>query len=484
MALPDGFRLGVAMSGGQTEGGFNGPGQPANNWWDWEQQGRVPRAGPALELWSRYEHVLDRAVAAGCGTVRLSVEWARCEPYPGRIDEDAFARYRAILAACHDRGLEPVLALHHFTHPRWLGPDFWLQLGSPDRFGQWAGAVAARLGDLCRHWFTVNEPNVLAFQSWFTGAMPPGRVGRTGDVVRALGHLLAGHVLAYRAVHHHQPDAVVTTNNHALSVYELDRLSTDVLLARWRGVERGDLRAWLAERRRAYHAAVPAPGLVEGAQRRVAASILRLDQAFPRAVSEVYSGPDHRPLDVVAFNFYDPVVGHRLRLPGRRTAGGRAWTPLRQIWDDTVDPDALALYCRLNHEPGLDLWVAENGLCNRVVDGYAVPRTDGWDRVSFLRANLAAVEGVAASGVPVTRYFHWSLADNYEWGSYQHRFGLYRVDQVPGASPVWHDLDAFGHDAAGEYRLLAGTGGPGPQNLRGNRGRNAHGSRAGFRAGR
>ena len=261
-----------------------------------------------------------------------------------------------------------------------------------------------------------------------------------------------------------------------------DRALAGANLAPVAGADPGP--AWLAERRRAYHAAVPALGLVEGAQRRVAASILRLDQAFPRAVSEVYSGPDHRPLDVVAFNFYDPVVGHRLRLPGRRTAGGRAWTPLRQIWDDTVDPDALALYCPLNHEPGLDLWVAENGLCNRVVDGHAVPRTDGWDRVSFLRANLAAVEGVAASGVPVTRYFHWSLADNYEWGSYQHRFGLYRVDQVPGASPVWHDLDAFGHDAAGEYRLLAGTGGPGPQNLRGNRGRNAHGSRAGFRAGR
>jgi beta-glucosidase/6-phospho-beta-glucosidase/beta-galactosidase len=29
--LPDGFRFGVATSGFQIEGGYNGPGQPANN---------------------------------------------------------------------------------------------------------------------------------------------------------------------------------------------------------------------------------------------------------------------------------------------------------------------------------------------------------------------------------------------------------------------------------------------------------------------
>jgi beta-glucosidase len=454
VVLPDGFRFGVATSGFQIEGGYNRPGLPSNNWLEWEREGRVTPAGRALDFWNRYEDVLDRAAAAGCSAFRLSVEWARCEPAPGRYDEDAIARYRAILQACEARSLEPVVALHHFSHPHWLGPEFWLDIRSPDRFAEWAAAAVERLGGHCRHWLTINEINAVPFQTWFTGALPPGRFGRTGDVVRGLGNLLAAHVLAYRWIHRRQPDAVVSTNNHALSVYELDRLLLDVLLARGRGVARADLGDWLAERRRAYHGALPAPGRVERVIKTVAASILPLDKALPRAVSEVYAGPDVRPLDVVQLNYYDPVTGHRLQWPGRHTVGGRTWSPFRQIWDDEVRPEGLATYARLNHEPGLDLWIAENGLCNRVRGDSVLPRLDGWDRVRYLRANLAQVLRLADEGLPVTRYFHWTLADNYEWGSYEHRFGLYRVDQKGNDPPTWHDTDAFGGDAAGTYRAL------------------------------
>jgi beta-glucosidase/6-phospho-beta-glucosidase/beta-galactosidase len=457
MPLPEGFRFGVATSGFQIEGGYNRADGPANNWLDWERTGRVPAAAVALDFWNRFEEVLDRAVAAGCDAFRLSVEWARCEPAPGSFDEDAFDRYRAILGACHARGIEPVVCLHHFTQPHWLGADFWLDLGSPDRFASWVSAAVARLAgpDACRHWLTINEINAMAFQTYFTGALPPGRLGRTGDTVRAIGHLLAGHVLAYAAIHRRQPDAVVSTNNHAMSVYELDRLLIDVLVAPGRGVERRDLREWLAERRRAYHAALPQPSRIERLQRTVAASILPLDQAVPRAVGEVYAGPYRRPLDVVQLNYYDPVAAHRVSLPGRCTVGGRAWSPFRQVWDDAVHPEGLPQYCELNHEPGLELWIAENGLCNRVRDGRVHPRLDGWDRVRYLRANLASLAKAVEAGLPVTRYFHWSLADNYEWGSYEHRFGLHRVDQVGGdRPPVWRDVDAFGDDAAGTYRRL------------------------------
>jgi beta-glucosidase len=457
--LPAGFRFGVATSGFQVEGGYNGPGEPSNNWLEWERAGRAPAAGVALDFWNCYEEALDRAVAAGCDAFRLAVEWARCEPSPGVLDEAAFARYRAILGACHQRGIEPVVCLLHFTHPNWLGADFWLDLRSPDRFAAWVAAAVERLDGAggCRHWLTINEINALAFQTYFTKALPPGRLGRTGDTVRAIGNLLAGHVLAYRAIHRRQPEAVVSTNNHALSVYELDRLLLDVLLARGRGVEREELSGWLADRRRAYHAALPPPSRLERLQRTVAASILPLDKAVPRAVSEAYAGSDRRLLDVVQVNYYDPVTAHRVSPPGRRTVGGRAWTPFRRVWDDAVHPEGLPLYLRLNHELGLDLWVAENGLCNRVrmQGGRGLSRLDGWDRVRYLRANLAAVARAIDEGLPVTRYFHWTLGDNYEWGSYEPRFGLYRVDREPGGRPRWSDVDAFGGDAAGSYRRLA-----------------------------
>ena len=86
LELPAGFRFGVATSAFQTEGGLNGPGEPANDWLEWERSGRVEPSGVALSFWDRYEDHLDRAVAAGCDAFRLSVEWARCEPVQGQYD--------------------------------------------------------------------------------------------------------------------------------------------------------------------------------------------------------------------------------------------------------------------------------------------------------------------------------------------------------------------------------------------------------------
>ena len=94
-------------------------------------------------------------------------------------------------------------------------------------------------------------------------------------------------------------------------------------------------------------------------------------------------------------------------------------------------------------------------MCNRVRDGRSFDRLDGWDRPRYVRENVAAVVAALDDGVPVTGYWHWSLVDNYEWGSYQPRFGLYGVDRARGRR--WIDTDAMGRDSAGTYRrVIAG----------------------------
>jgi beta-glucosidase len=453
LVLPAGFKFGVATSAFQTEGGLNGPGQPANDWLDWERSGRVEPSGDAVSFWDRYEDHLDRAVSAGCDAFRLSVEWARCEPTEGAYDERAFDRYGAILAACEERGLRPTVCLHHFTHPHWLDVNFWLRLDSPERFAAWVAAAVDRLGGRCDHWLTLNEVNGYAVQAYVLGALPPGRYAAFGDLVRSLDHLLTAHVLAYAAIHRRQPDAVVSTDNHASSLYELDRMLLDVVLARANAVGRADLREWLAGRRETQQAALGVTGRADALIRRVTASVLPLDQALPRAVAAVYDGPHDRPLDVVSVNYYDPVAADHLRPPGHRTAGGRTWAPAVRQWDMAVHPEGLLPYLRLNHHPGLPIEVSENGLCNRVRQGRSWPRADGWNRQRSLRAHLKAVVAALDEGLPVTGYFHWTLADCYEWGSYEPRFGLYGVDREDGAR--LGDLDSMGADAAGAYRRLA-----------------------------
>jgi len=98
--LGEGFLIGVATSGYQVEGGYNGDGQPHNNWAAWEGAGKAARSGLACDFWRHPEEALDRAAAIGCNAFRLSVEWARLEPRPGVSDDAALERYAAILAMC------------------------------------------------------------------------------------------------------------------------------------------------------------------------------------------------------------------------------------------------------------------------------------------------------------------------------------------------------------------------------------------------
>lgn len=452
-ALPEGFRFGVATAAFQVEGGINGPGEPQNNWARWERGSKVERSGVAIDFWRRSEEHLDRAASMGLDSFRLGIEWARCEPEEGVFDDQAFAQYARILDGCRERGMEPLVTLCHFTHPAWLGEPFWLDLDSPQRFASWVASAVERLQASCREWITINEPNVLALQTWITGVFPPGKLGSIPSAIRALDHLLAGHVLAYEAVKSIQPDSVVSINPYSLSVYELDRLQLDLLVARSHGVGRSELHDWLVSRRTEVLAAVPHAGRAESALRWFAEQTLPLDLAFPRTVSAVFASPHTRTVDVTQLDYYDPAVSRKFRLPGHETAGGRNWMPARMLWDDRVEPQHLPAYASIASEPGLEAWIVENGLCNRVTGSRSYRRDDLWDRVSYLRANLAAVVDCLDAGIPIGGYWHWTLTDNYEWGSYEPRFGLFGVDRS-GSQPVVLALDSMGGDAAGAYRRI------------------------------
>ncbi len=477
--LPDDFYFGVATAGFQIEGGYNAPGQPANNWLAWEHVGRVERSGDAVGFWADPDRALDLAAAMGCTSFRFGVEWARVVPDERGVDTTALAAYAAVARGCAERGLEPLVTLHHFTHPAWLGEDLWLRPDAVARYRAWAEVAVEALAPWVRLWVTVNEINVLAIGSWLLGMFPPGRSLAFEDAAIATDHLLTAHVHGYDVIHRARPDAVVTTNNSSMSGYAYDRMLTDVLLARGAGIDRTEVEPWLAERSRLHDALLPAAGITERMVRRLGAatapyrarrvptgtrsseSWVHRRRPVPRAaIDAVYDSPHERTLDALGLDWYDPTVSRHFRVPGHRTSGGRNPRPTRELWDDVADPAGLTEWLRAQHDlaPGLPLWVVENGLCNRVRDGRSLPRLDGWDRPRYLREHLAAVMSAIDEGVPVAGYWHWSLVDNYEWGSYEPRFGLVGVDRPRDGGPArWLETDALGDDSAGAYRdIIAG----------------------------
>ncbi|BAW08578.1 family 1 glycosylhydrolase [Nocardia seriolae] len=125
----------------------------------------------------------------------------------------------------------------------------------------------------------------------------------------------------------------------------------------------------------------------------------------------------HGKLDFIGADFY---YGASLSNPPSPDLLGS------ELWKNAIEPEGIYYYLRAYAEkfPGLPICLVENGLPT----DNAAPRADGYDRADHLRDTVYWLQRAKADGIDVMGYNYWSLTDNYEWGSYAPRFGLYTVD--------------------------------------------------------
>ncbi len=405
--FPPDFLWGTATAAHQVEGGNTN-----NDWHRWEQAGggRVFAdgvAGDACGWWTgRAEEDIARMAALGTTTHRLSVEWSRIEPEPGRWDHDALDRYRAILRAMRGAGIAPMVTLHHFTNPLWLAdlpdPDRpadtgWLNPEVVGHFRCFAQKVVGELYDLCDTWCTINEPSVYAGQSYFAGIWPPGHTSLS-EYFRVVYHQLQAHAAAYEVIHDIQPEAKVGLAHHMVDWHPRHRLS-------------------------------PLDRLVTGL----------LDQAFNGLVVEALADGWWRPpvgrrldvinlrgtLDWIGLNYYQRYDAgfslRALRSLGIDYAARRGAPKGPGGWGELYPDGLFTLIRRLHRAFHLPLYITENG----------VPDEKDTLRPAFLLRHLRRVWKAAMFNWPVMGYYFWSLVDNFEWAEGydpRFRFGLYTVD--------------------------------------------------------
>jgi beta-glucosidase len=104
----------------------------------------------------------------------------------------------------------------------------------------------------------------------------------------------------------------------------------------------------------------------------------------------------------------------------------------------------------------LPILIAENGFATKNGE----PRADGWTRESYLVAHIRELQEARAEGLPIMGYLYWTLTDNYEWGSFDPRFGLWRVEAEKG------DLTRHETPAVGVYREIIRHNGVTPDLVR------------------
>ncbi|MDX6738165.1 glycoside hydrolase family 1 protein [Actinocorallia sp. A-T 12471] len=116
-------------------------------------------------------------------------------------------------------------------------------------------------------------------------------------------------------------------------------------------------------------------------------------------------------------------------------------------WKIKAEPEGLYYVLREYQRrlPHLPVFVVEAGMPTD--DGK--PRADGYTRTDHLRDHLYWVQRAIGDGVKMMGFNYWSLTDNYEWGSYRPRFGLYTVDVASDPS-----LKRVPTDAVASYRRV------------------------------
>ncbi|QBS42141.1 family 1 glycosylhydrolase [Nocardia sp. CS682] len=161
----------------------------------------------------------------------------------------------------------------------------------------------------------------------------------------------------------------------------------------------------------------------------------------------------HR-LDYVGIDYYfgyDPVQS-LLGGISRATGSAIPSLPGTNIWDLPLRTEGI--YYALQHYsrryPGKPLYIVENGMPTE----NGRPRADGYSRSDHLRDTVYWIQRAKADGMNVIGYNYWSITDNYEWGSYTPRFGLYTVDVRTDPGLVRRPTDAVG-----TYTQLVAEGG-------------------------
>ncbi len=362
--FPPGFLWGTAIGAHQSEGN-----NVSSDWWARENLPNSPvaeRTGDAIDSYHRWNEDLDLAAAAGLTDYRFGIEWSRIEPVDGQISLAEVAHYRRIVEGAIERGLRPLVTLHHFTNPLWFTmTGGWLRPDASDRFLRYVDAIAPVISAGVERVETINEPNVVAV---FPNLDPSVGLSKGFPV----------------------PDEATTDAMIRVHHATRERLRRDHpgVLVGW-GVSVQDYQA--------------APG----AEQALAAYAHPRDEVFLEAARDddwigvqTYTrgiiGADGDPID-------DPTV--------ERTQTGWEYYP-------AALGGAVRRVARVVGD--LPIIVTENGIAT----------ADDSRRVDYTTGALLSLRAAMDDGIDVRGYFHWSMLDNWEWGHWGPTFGLVAVDRT------------------------------------------------------
>ncbi len=385
--FPENFLWGAAGSGHQIEGNNNN-----SDWFALEQgfgqfkmMDMVPH-GDACDSYHRFEEDIKILSELGYNSYRFSVEWSRIEPVKGRYSMAELDHYKRVAETCHKYGIKPVLTYHHFSSPRWMITDYgWSHKDTPKMFGDYCAKVTSHMGDLLSYACTINEANIYSVMPYVLPYMSKIGMSLLSSVAPfAMKKALGGRPKRFRTFLM-VPDfeAIINAHKTAKKAIKAEKSNLPV--------------GWTLSL---------CPLLPEdGADEKV--------NKIKRELYERYYDVSNED-DFLGVQVYSRII---------LNSKGKEVKPSGDVETDATgklfDPESLEIALReIAKIVNVPLLVTENGINTE----------DDTQRERYIHR---AVKGMANSindGINVIGYLHWSIMDNYEWGSYSHKYGLISVN--------------------------------------------------------
>ena len=423
--FPINFNWGIATASTQNEESSE------NNSWTKKYLGahnksELSPSGKACASWTQWQDDIDKAEYLGLNAYRLSIEWSRVQPSQDHFDSAAIDHYIEICKKMREKGIAPMICLHHYSDPIWF-----LEIGGFTKeaniqiFSNFCKKTYEALRPYVGDWIVISQPAAYALKG-YSQAMQPPFLKDSSLAEHVMLNMFKAHMKVYDVMH---------------NAYDQTHLGLEPRIGICHQISQ----------MQAYTAYNPLEHLVANfADRLYNKSLLRFFttghfRTLVPMVDIAYIPDAPKKFDFFALSYYSPKSFMWTTPVTPRAEVSHQSADQARIIDKQGMYDAIVQAAKL----GKPVYIVESGInpVNEI------------QRILLLNSYLSATAQALIDGYDIRGYYHWTIMDNYEWGMPKDatHFGLYKnrvINEQGDLDPNFKDHHAMLKDGGKYYKNI------------------------------